>query len=215
MALPYSKKVIEHFKNPHNVGEIANADAEALEGSPACGDMLKLYLKVDEKTHVITDIKFESFGCASNIATGSILTDMVKGKTIEEAEEVTWKEAANELGGLPPVKMHCAVLAIDALKSAIEQWKEKHGLAEKVPTTPDMVLRKLRNVLNPLTGASIVRMQLLRDFDVKDGVVTIDLDLTPEHKFSAHITEEIHEKLDHLWDVKEVRIKFVGKPAES
>lgn len=213
MGLPYSKKVIEHFKNPRNVGELADADATALEGSPACGDMLKLSLKVDEETHVISDIKFESFGCASNIATGSILTEMVKGRTIEEAEKVTWKQAADELDGLPPVKMHCAVLAIDALKSAIEQWKEKHGLAEKEPTTPDKVLRKLRNVLNPLTGASIVRMQLLLDFDVADGMITIDLDLTKEHKFAAHIEEEIHEKLDHLWDVKEVKINFVGKPA--
>ncbi|NLI98872.1 DUF59 domain-containing protein [bacterium] len=211
MALPYSKKVIEHFKNPHNVGEIKDADATAMEGSPACGDMLKLSLKVDEKTHIITDIKFESFGCASNIATGSILTEMVKGKTIEEAEKVGWKEAADELDGLPPVKMHCAVLAVDALRSAIDQWKEKHGLAEKIPTTPDVLLRKLRNVLNPLTGASIVRMQLLRDFDVKDGVITIDLDLTREHKFASHIAEEIHEKLDHLWDIKEVVINFVGE----
>jgi len=210
--LSYSKKVIEHFKHPRNVGEIANADAEALEGSPACGDMLKITLKIDEKTHVITDIKFESFGCASNIATASILTEMVKGKTIEEAEKVTWKQAAEELEGLPPVKMHCAVLAVDALKSAIEQWKEKKGLVDKKPTTPDKVLRKLRNVLNPLTGASIVRMQLLRDFDVADGVITIDLDLTPDHKFASHIKEEIHEKLDHLWDVKEVKINFVGTP---
>ncbi|MBD3285958.1 DUF59 domain-containing protein [candidate division WOR-3 bacterium] len=212
MALPYSKKVIEHFKNPRNVGEIDDADATAMEGSPACGDMLKLSLKVDEKTHKIVDIKFESFGCASNIATASVLTEMVKGKTIEQADKVTWKQAADELDGLPPVKMHCAVLAIDALKSAIDQWKEKHGLAEKEPTTPNKVLRKLRNVLNPLTGASIVRMQLLQDFDVRDGVVTIDLDLTPDHKFASHIEEEIHEKLDHLWDIKEVKISFVGSP---
>ena len=209
--LSYSKKVIEHFKHPRNVGEIANADSEALEGSPACGDMLKITLKINEKTHVITDIKFESFGCASNIATASILTEMVKGKTIEEAEKVTWKQAAEELEGLPPVKMHCAVLAVDALKSAIEQWKEKKGLTDKNPTTPDKVLRKLRNVLNPLTGASIVRMQLLRDFDVKDGVIIIDLDLTSDHKFASHIKEEIHEKLDHLWDIKEVKINFVGE----
>lgn len=212
MSQLYSKKVIEHFKHPRNVGEIADADAAALEGSPACGDMLKITLKINEKTHVITDIKFESFGCASNIATASIITEMVKGKTIEDAERIGWKKAADELGGLPPVKMHCAVLAVDALKSAIEQWKEKHGLVEKEPTTPDKVLRKLRNVLNPLTGASIVRMQLLLNFDVKDGVITIDLDLTRDHKFAAHITEEIHEKLDHLWDIKEVKINFVGKP---
>ncbi|MEA3312228.1 MAG: iron-sulfur cluster assembly scaffold protein [candidate division WOR-3 bacterium] len=209
--LPYSKKVIEHFKHPRNVGEIKDADAVAMEGSPACGDMLKISIKVNEKTHVITDIKFESFGCASNIATASILTEMVKGRTVEEAEKISWKQAADELGGLPPVKMHCAVLAVDALKSAIEQWKEKHGLISKEPTTPNKVLRKLRNVLNPLTGASIVRMQLLRDFDVADGIITIDLDLTPDHKFAAHISEEIHEKLDHLWDIKEVKINFVGE----
>lgn len=214
MSSLYSKKVIEHFKNPRNVGELAGADATAMEGSPACGDMLKLSLKIDEKTHVIEDIKFESFGCASNIATASIITEMAKGKTIEDAEKIGWKQAADELGGLPPVKMHCAVLAVDALKSAIEQWKEKKGLAAKEPTTPDKVLRKLRNVLNPLTGASIVRMQLLQDFDVADGVVTIDLDLARDHKFAAHIEEEIHEKLDHLWDIKKVQISFVGKTEE-
>ncbi len=207
----YSKKVIEHFKHPRNVGEIKNADAAAMEGSPACGDMLKLSLKIDDKTHVISDIKFESFGCASNIATASIITEMAKGKTIEQAERIGWKQAADELEGLPPVKMHCAVLAVDALKSAIEQWKEKKGLTEKEPTTPDRVLRKLRNVLNPLTGASIVRMQLLQDFDVTDGVIKIDLDLSRDHKFAAHIEEEIHEKLDHLWDIKEVKVNFIGK----
>jgi nitrogen fixation protein NifU and related proteins len=214
MAQPYSKKVIEHFKNPRNVGVVLDPDASAMEGSPACGDMLKLSLKIDDQTHVITDIKFESFGCASNIATASIITEMAKGKTIEEAEKIGWKQAADELGGLPPVKMHCAVLAVDALKAAIEQWKEKMGLIEKEPTTPDRVLRKLRNVLNPLTGASIVRMQLLLDFDVVDGVVKIDLDLSPEHKFASHIEEEIHEKLDHLWDVKDVKINFLGKSEE-
>lgn len=94
--------MLELFKHPHNAGKIEDADAKATEGSPACGDMVTLYLKVDEKTHKIEDVKFESYGCASNIATASVITDIAKGKTLEEARKITWKKAAEELGGLPP-----------------------------------------------------------------------------------------------------------------
>ncbi|MGB9593759.1 MAG: iron-sulfur cluster assembly scaffold protein, partial [Anaerolineae bacterium] len=128
MPIPYSEKVIEHFKNPRNVGRMEDYDAKATEGSPACGDMVTLYLKVDEETKTIKDIKFESYGCASNIATGSIITELAKGKTLDEARKISWKAAAEELGGLPAVKVHCSVLAVDTLRAAIRNYEEKHGL---------------------------------------------------------------------------------------
>ena len=122
MSIPYTKKILEHFMHPHNVGQVENPDATATEGSPACGDMVKLSLKVDAPTKTITDIKFESYGCASNIATGSIITDLAKGRTIDDAKAITWQKSNEELGGLPPVKVHCAVLSVDALKTAIENY---------------------------------------------------------------------------------------------
>jgi len=131
MPVPYTKLVIEHFKNPHNVGEIEDADVKVTEGSAACGDMITLYLKVDPQTQRIVDVKFKSYGCASNIATASIITDLVKGKTIEEAKKITWKDAAEALGGLPPVKVHCSVLAADALHSAVDLYLEKKWIGNR------------------------------------------------------------------------------------
>jgi len=211
VPVPYTKLVIEHFKHPHNVGEIKNADVKVTEGSPACGDMLTLYLKVDPETHVIEDIKFQSFGCASNIATGSILTDIVKGKKIEEAAKITWKDAVKALGGLPTVKIHCSVLAADALHSAVEIYMEKTGLVkEKKPTTKEIVMSKLSHVVDPLTGIDVVRSGLIKTIHIKDGIVTVILDLPKEHQFAKNIEEEILERLEHLWDVTAVKVIFEG-----
>jgi len=124
MHLKYSKKLLEHFRNPHNVGKVKNADVVVQEGSPACGDMLELSLKVDKKTKKIKDIKFKSYGCAANIATVSIMTDMLKGKTIKQAEKFDWKDIGKALKGIPLVKVHCSILAVKALKKAIEKYKE-------------------------------------------------------------------------------------------
>jgi len=211
VPVPYTKLVIEHFKHPHNVGEIKNADVKVTEGSPACGDMLTLYLKVDPETHIIKDIKFQSFGCASNIATGSILTDIVKGKKIEEAAKITWKDAVEALGGLPTVKIHCSVLAADALHSAVEIYMEKTGLVkEKKPTTKEIVMSKLSHVVDPLTGIDIVRSGLIKTIHIKDGVLTVILDLPKDHQFAKNIEEEILERLEHLWDVTGVKVIFEG-----
>ena len=211
MPVPYTKLVIEHFKHPHNVGKIKNADVKVTEGSPACGDMLTLYLKVGPETHRIEDIKFQSFGCASNIATGSILTDIVKGKEIEEAAKITWKDAAEALGGLPTVKIHCSVLAADALHSAVEIYMEKTGLVkEKKPTTKEIVMSKLSHVVDPLTGIDIVRSNLIKTINIKDGVVRVMLNLPKDHQFAKNIEEEILERLEHLWDVTEVKVIFEG-----
>jgi len=119
----YSEKVMEHFKNPRNVGEIENPDGVGHVGNPVCGDIMELYIKVKDGT--IVDAKFKTFGCGAAIATSSMVTEMVKGRSIEEALEISNKAVAEALGGLPPVKMHCSVLAEEALKSALEDYLSK------------------------------------------------------------------------------------------
>jgi nitrogen fixation NifU-like protein len=119
----YSEKVMDHFSNPRNVGEIKNPSGVGQVGNPKCGDIMKVYIKV--KKNRIVDIKFKTFGCGAAIATSSMATEMVKGKTIEEALELTNKAVAEALDGLPPVKLHCSVLAEEAIKSAIEDYKKK------------------------------------------------------------------------------------------
>lgn len=119
----YSKKVIEHFTRPHNYGKIESADAIGEAGNPVCGDLMKIYIKVDEKNDSIEDIKFETLGCAAAIATSSMVTDLAKGKKLEDAMKITNKNVAESLEGLPPVKMHCSNLAATALHKAIENYK--------------------------------------------------------------------------------------------
>jgi nitrogen fixation protein NifU and related proteins len=120
----YTNKVMDHFQNPRNVGEIKDASGIGEVGNPKCGDMMTIYIKV--KNNIITDIKFKTFGCGSAIATSSMITELAKGKTIDEAYEITRDNVADALDGLPPVKMHCSNLASDALKSAIDDYKRKN-----------------------------------------------------------------------------------------
>ena len=119
----YSEKVMEHFANPRNVGEIEDADGIGNVGNPVCGDVMRMYIKVNG--NVITDVKFKTFGCGAAIATSSIATELIKGKTIEEALKLTNKAVAEALGGLPPVKMHCSVLAEEAVQAAIDDYLRK------------------------------------------------------------------------------------------
>ncbi len=119
----YSEKVMEHFKNPRNVGEIPDADGIGNVGNPVCGDIMRLYIRVEDDK--IKDAKFKTFGCGAAIATSSMVTELVKGKTVKEALSVSNRAVAEALGGLPPVKMHCSVLAEEALKSAIEDYMKK------------------------------------------------------------------------------------------
>ena len=123
--MEYSDKVMDHFMNPRNVGKMDDADGVGEVGNPKCGDIMKVYIKV--KDNIIYDIKFNTFGCASAIATSSMATELIKGKTIEEALELTNKAVAEALDGLPPVKMHCSVLAKEAIKAAIDDYKSKQG----------------------------------------------------------------------------------------
>ena len=209
MKFPYSETVLEHFRHPRNVGKIENADGKAIEGSPACGDMVSVYINVDPKTKTLTDIKFESYGCASNIATGSIFTELAKGKTLDEAKRITWKDASEALGGLPKIKAHCSVLAVEGLRSAIENYEERHGIVkDRKPTTVEIVRKRLKKVMNPLSGLDLVRTNLIQDIKVKDGAVRVVVDLPADNQFASAIKEEIVEKTESLWDVKEVAVEF-------
>ncbi len=122
----YSEKVMDHFSNPRNVGEIENADGIGEVGNAKCGDIMKMYLKIDNG--VITDVKFKTFGCGAAIATSSIATEMVKGKTIKDALKLTNKAVVEALDGLPPVKLHCSVLAEQAMKSALSDYYRRQGI---------------------------------------------------------------------------------------
>lgn len=122
----YSEKVMDHFSNPRNVGEITGADGVGQVGNPKCGDIMKMYLKIED--NVIKDAKFKTFGCGAAVATSSMATELVIGKTVDEALKITNRAVAEALDGLPPVKMHCSNLAEEAIKSAIEDYQKKNGL---------------------------------------------------------------------------------------
>jgi len=119
----YSKKVMQHFQHPHNMGEMKNPDGVGKVGNPVCGDVMHIYIKV--KDNKIADIKFQTMGCAAAIATSSMITELAKGKTLEEAEKITRKNVSDSLDGLPPIKEHCSNLAADGLRAAIEDYRKK------------------------------------------------------------------------------------------
>ncbi len=135
----YSEKVMEHFRNPRNVGYIEDADGVGLVGNPVCGDMMEMFIKVEND--VIVNIKFRTFGCGAAIATSSMITEMAKGKTIQEALEITRQDVAEELDGLPPIKMHCSNLAADALHMAILDYLMKNGRLEEYGFTEEEAKR--------------------------------------------------------------------------
>jgi nitrogen fixation NifU-like protein len=122
----YSEKVMDHFSNPRNVGEIENADGIGQVGNPKCGDIMKVYLKIEND--IIVDVKFKTFGCGAAVATSSMATELIKGKTLEEASKITNKAVLEALGGLPPAKVHCSVLAEEAVTAAINDYRRKQGL---------------------------------------------------------------------------------------
>ena len=124
----YTEKVMEHFRNPRNMGEIPDADGVGTVGNPVCGDLMTIYIKV--KDNRLEDIKFKTFGCGSAIATSSMITELAKGKTLEEGMKITRANVADSLGGLPPVKMHCSNLAADALHAAIEDYYKRQKAKE-------------------------------------------------------------------------------------
>ena len=131
----YSEKVLDHFTNPRNVGEIPDADGVGEVGNARCGDIMKMYLKIDGDT--ITDVKFKTFGCGAAIATSSIATEMIKGKTVEEALAISNKDVVDALGGLPAHKLHCSVLAEEAIKKALQDYYDRAGLPYDEKDFPD------------------------------------------------------------------------------
>lgn len=127
VPLPYTQKVLDLFRNPKNLGKLEDANVIAVAGNPACGDMITFYMKINEQD-IIEKISFESYGCAANIATASIVTEMIKGLSLESAwKDVTWKKVTEEVGGLPSVKFHCGILAVGAVKRAIRKYYEQKG----------------------------------------------------------------------------------------
>lgn len=131
----YSQKVLDHFRNPRNVGTIENADGVGTVGNPTCGDLMTMYIKVDPETRVIADMKFQTFGCGAAIASSSMMTEIARGKTIEEASRITKTDIVEALDGLPPVKIHCSVLATEALHAALQDYAEKQKLKAQVAGT--------------------------------------------------------------------------------
>ncbi len=125
MVMEYSKKVMENFLHPKNMGEMKNPDGVGKVGNPICNDIMWLYIKVDKEKNIISDIKFQTFGCAAAISTSSMITQLAKGKSVEDAEKIGLEDVASSLKGLPPIKMHCSALASQALKKAIEDYKKK------------------------------------------------------------------------------------------
>ena len=124
----YTDKVMDHFRNPRNVGEIENASGVGTVGNAKCGDIMRMFLDIDDKTHIIKECKFKTFGCGAAVATSSMATEMVKGKTIEEAMQITNKAVMEALDGLPPVKVHCSLLAEEAIHAALWDYAQKHGI---------------------------------------------------------------------------------------
>ena len=191
----YSEKVMDHFKNPRNVGVMEDADVTSKVGSVACGDLIKLYLKFDPDRDQIKDIKFESYGCAANIATSSMMTEMVKGKTIEEARKVTFKDISDTLGGLPRIKLHCAVLSRQGLETAFLKYEAKRG---RVKMDEPFVNKILRGVLDPVQGVDIISAKILQHTEIEGNKITLDLKAKPDSELAKSLAEDIHDAFEGL-----------------
>jgi len=194
--------------HPKNVGKMENPDSTATEGSPACGDQVTVYLKVDDASHTIEDISFLSYGCASNIATASIITEMAKGKTLEEAKQITWRDAMEALDGLPPVKAHCSVLAADTLQTAISNYEIAHGLKEVPNFSKDTIIEELKKIIYPKVGEDIITLKMVKYVGWDNGEVLIDLNLLSFDQYRDNVAEEIHEHLEKYPEVKNIVINF-------
>ncbi len=194
--------------HPKNVGKMENPDSTATEGSPACGDQVTVYLKVDDASHTIEDISFLSYGCASNIATASIITEMAKGKTLDEAKQITWRDAMEALDGLPPVKAHCSVLAADTLQTAISNYEIAHGLKEVPNFSKDTIIEELKKIIYPKVGEDIITLKMVKYVGWDNGEVLIDLNLLSFDQYRDNVAEEIHEHLEKYPEVKNIVINF-------
>jgi len=212
MAIEYTEKVLDHFRNPRNLGELKDANGVCTSGSPACGDQITLYIKVNRNTKNIDDIKFKSYGCASNIATASIVTEIVKGKSLDFAKKLTWKQCCDELGGLPPAKIHCSILAIDTLKGAIKEYEKKfEGLKVDESLTDEIVRDALKSVANPKVGTDIISLRqvnYIKVDDTKNVNIEIMAKGTPDDMMET-LVEEIKEHIGKLKGVAKIKVKIV------
>ncbi len=213
MAIKYSQKVIEHFTMPQNVGDLTDANAHSTEGSPACGDMITYSMKINPESRVIEVIRFRSFGCASNIATGSVATVLAKGKTIDEVKALKHADLTQALDGLPAVKLHCSVLAIEGLKSAVHQWEVEQGLAQDIETKLDKasVHKVLESVINPHRGISLIEAHQIQriNVDLDEGSVFIEIKLTEEEeRFAPNLEEEIREHVGTIPSARKILVQF-------
>jgi nitrogen fixation NifU-like protein len=206
--MQYSQKVLDHFMHPHNVGKMENPDASATEGSPACGDQVTVYLKVNEADKTIEDVSFLSYGCASNIATASIITDLAKGKTLDEAKQITWKDAMEALDGLPPVKVHCSVLAADTLQTAISNYEIARGLKPVPDFGKDTIVAELKKIIYPQVGEDIVSLKMVKYVGFTNGEVVIDLNIPAFDTWRNNVVEEIREHLGKYPDIKDIKINL-------
>ena len=200
----YSEKVMDHFKNPRNVGVMEDADVTSKVGSVACGDLIKLYLKFDPDRDQIKDIKFESYGCAANIATSSMMTEMVKGKTIEEARKVTFKDISETLGGLPRIKLHCAVLSRQGLETAFLKYEAKRG---RVKMDEPFIYKILRGVLDPVQGVDIISAKILQGTKIEGNKITLDLKTKPDSELAKSLAEDMHDAFEGLDVELDLRFK--------
>jgi NifU-like protein involved in Fe-S cluster formation len=200
----YSEKVMDHFKNPRNVGVMEDADVTSKVGSVACGDLIKLYLKFDPDRDQIKDIKFESYGCAANIATSSMMTEMVKGKTIEEARKVTFKDISETLGGLPRIKLHCAVLSRQGLETAFLKYEAKRG---RVKMDEPFIYKILRGVLDPVQGVDIISAKILQGTKIEGNKITLDLKAKPDSELAKSLAEDMHDAFEGLDVELDLRFK--------
>ncbi|MCB5284827.1 MAG: iron-sulfur cluster assembly scaffold protein [Candidatus Cloacimonetes bacterium] len=206
--MQYSQKVLDHFMHPKNVGKMEAPDAQATEGSPACGDQVTVYLKVDEASKKIEDISFLSYGCASNIATASIITELAKGKTLDEAKQLTWRDAMEALDGLPPVKVHCSVLAADTLQTAISNYEIAHGLKEVPNFGKETIIEELKKIIYPQVGEDIVSLKMVKYVGFDKGEVLIDMNMMNFDQWRDNVAEEIREHLGKYPEVKNIQINF-------
>lgn len=198
----YTQTVMDHFKNPRNIGAMTDADVTSKVGSVACGDLIKLYLKFDKDQ--IKDIKFESYGCAANIATSSMMTEMVKGKTIEEARKVTFKNISETLGGLPKIKLHCAVLSRQGLETAFLKYEAKSG---RVKIDESFVNRILRGVLDPVQGVDIISAKILEKSTVNGKKISLDLNARKDSELGNSVAEDIRDAFEGLELQLDLRFK--------
>jgi NifU-like protein involved in Fe-S cluster formation len=191
----YTAKVIEHFTNPRNSGKIEDADAATRVGSASCGDMVQLYLKVNPKNDIIEDVKFESYGCAANIASSSVTTEMAKGKSLDEARNISFKDVLGELGGLPKHKIHCAQLSTAGLHAAIMKYEAKAG---KIEIDIPFIRKMLTGVLDPVKGVHVIAAKRIEDIEIIGDDVTITLPEDLDEEIGRIIAEDMVAVLDGL-----------------